>query len=99
MDEKEKNVKEENISPLIKNICYEMDTNKLMINDSENNHYLCDIFGRKKISFLPNITGSLNRYKRQNLLKKKIFPLYKLLISFLQIKILQKKIINYLNLK
>ncbi len=73
MDEKEKNVKEENISPLIKNICYEMDTNKLMINDSENNHYLCDIFGRKKISFLPNITGSLNRYKRQNLLKEKNF--------------------------
>ena len=52
-----------NRNPYIKNICYEMDTNKLMINDSENNHYLCDIFGRKRIKFLPNITGSLNRYK------------------------------------
>ena len=40
-----------NRNPYIKNICYEMDTNKLMINDSENNHYLCDIFGRKRIKF------------------------------------------------
>ena len=39
---------EEKKTPLIKNICYEMDTNKLMINDSENHHYLCDVFGRKK---------------------------------------------------
>ena len=61
----------ENKTPLIKNICYEMDSNKLMINDNENNHYLCDIFGRRKIKFLPNITGSLNRYKRQNLLQGK----------------------------
>ena len=56
-----------NRNPYIKNICYEMDSNKLMINDSENNHYLCDIFGRKRIKFLPNITGSINRYKYQNL--------------------------------
>lgn len=34
--------------PLIKNICYDMDLNKLTINDSENRQYLCDIFGRKK---------------------------------------------------
>ena len=60
---------DENKTPLIRNICYEMDTNKLMINDNRNNHYLCDIFGRRKIKFLPNITGSLNRYKRQNLLQ------------------------------
>ena len=62
---------EENKSPLIRNICYEMDTNKLMINDSENRHYLCDIFGRKRIRFLPNITGTLNGYKRQNIMQDK----------------------------
>ena len=59
---------EENKTQLIKNLCYEMDTNKLMINDNQNNHYLCDIYGRKKIKFLPNITGSLNRYRRQNII-------------------------------
>ena len=62
---------EENKTQVIKNLCYEMDTNKLMINDNQNNHYLCDIYGRKKIKFLPNITGSLNRYKKQNILKDK----------------------------
>ena len=62
---------EENKTQLIKNLCYEMDTNKLMINDNQNNHYLCDIYGRKKIKFLPNITGSLNRYKRQNIINDK----------------------------
>ena len=66
-------------NPVIKNICYEMDTNKLMINDSENNHYLCDIFGRKRIKFLPYITGTLNRYKYPNLLQEKNF-------SYLQTK-------------
>lgn len=64
MEKKEVNkVDEENKNHVYKNICYEMDTNKLMINDSENNQYLCDVFGRKKIKFLPNITGSINRYK------------------------------------
>ena len=64
METKEVNkVEEENKNPIYKNICYEMDTNKLMINDSENNQYLCDVFGRKRTKFLPNITGSINRYK------------------------------------
>ena len=64
MEKKEVNkVDEENKNHVYKNLCYEMDTNKLMINDSENNQYLCDVFGRKKIKFLPNITGTINRYK------------------------------------
>ena len=72
MDELEKNNKiEENIIPLAKYLCYEMDTNKLMINDTNNNQYICDVFGRKKIKFLPNITGSLNRNIRENILKEK----------------------------
>ena len=72
MDTKEANKTIEiNRQPLIKNICYETDTNKLMINDSENHHYLCDIFGRKKKKFLPYITGMLNRNKNQNLSQDK----------------------------
>jgi hypothetical protein len=61
--ETSKNDKSEDVNPITKNLCYNMDTNKFMINDSENNHYQCDIFGRKKIKFLPFITGSMNRYK------------------------------------
>ena len=61
--ETSKNDKTEEANPITKNLCYNMDTNKFMINDSENNHYQCDIFGRKKIKFLPFITGAMNRYK------------------------------------
>ena len=61
--ETSKNDKTEDANPITKNLCYNMDTNKFMINDSENNHYQCDIFGRKKIKFLPFITGAMNRYK------------------------------------
>lgn len=61
--ETSKNNKSEDSNPITKNLCYNMDTNKFMINDSENNHYSCDIFGRKKIKFLPFITGTMNRYK------------------------------------
>ena len=61
--EASKNDKTEEANPITKNLCYNMDTNKFMINDSENNHYQCDIFGRKKIKFLPFITGAMNRYK------------------------------------
>jgi len=61
--ETSKNDKTEESNPITQNLCYNMDTNKFMINDSENNHYQCDIFGRKKIKFLPFITGAMNRYK------------------------------------
>ena len=72
MDTKEANkTMENNKQPLIKNICYETDSNKLMINDSENHHYLCDIFGRKKTKFLPYITGMINRNKIRNLSQEK----------------------------
>ena len=69
--EEENKVQEDNKKLVYKNISYEMDTNKLMVNDSNNNHYLCDIYGRKTIKFLPYISGRLNRYKQQNFLKDK----------------------------
>lgn len=69
-------INEDNKNTLIKNLNYDMDTNKLMIHDNENHYYLCDIFGRKNIKFLPNITGFLNRYK-QNLLQDKKVSYFK----------------------
>ena len=72
MDTKEANKTiETDRQPFIKSICYETDTNKLIINDNENHHYLCDIFGRKKTKFLPYITGMINRNKNQNLSQEK----------------------------
>ena len=52
--------------PIIRNFCYDNDSGNLMIHDSNNNHYKVDIFGRKKINFLPEISGSVNRYEKKN---------------------------------
>ena len=54
--------KEENEHKYTKNLCYDMDNGKLTINDSENNKYKSDIYGRKIPRFLPNISGIHNRY-------------------------------------
>ena len=50
----------------IKNICYDMDSNKLTINDCKTKEYKSDIFGRKCPRFLPNISGQHNRYMTDN---------------------------------
>ena len=67
MEIKEVNKVNEEKKDIYKNICYEMDTNKLMLIDSENHQNLCDVFGRKKIKFLPNVTGSINRFESKNI--------------------------------
>ena len=98
MDTKEANKTiETNRQPLIKNICYETDTNKLMINDSENHHYLCDIFGRKKKKFLPYLTGMLNRNKNQNLSQEKKSLTYFYTTNFSTKNISSKKRNNIVN--
>ncbi len=51
---------------IIKNICYNQDNGRLILSDSENNHYLCDIYGNEKTKFLPNITGFANFHSRNN---------------------------------
>ena len=51
-------IKEE--EPIIKNLCYDDETGKLYLVDNKNRHYLCDLFGRKKTKFLPNVTGFPN---------------------------------------
>ena len=52
---------------IIKDICYNPDNGRLILSDSENNHYLCDLFGRKYPEFLPDITGFVNGKKRKKL--------------------------------
>ena len=52
---------------IIKQICYNPDNGRLILSDSENNHYLCDLFGRKHPEFLPDITGTVNNKNRKNL--------------------------------
>ena len=39
---------------------------KYNVNRYRNNHFLCDIFGRKKIRFLPKISGIANVLERKN---------------------------------
>ena len=53
---------EKNEHNYIKSLCYDIDSGKITVNDSENNKYKSDIFGRKRPKFLPNITGLRNRY-------------------------------------
>ena len=55
---------------IIKNICYNQDNGRLILSDSENNHYLCDIYGNEKTKFLPNITGYASFHSRNNIILK-----------------------------
>lgn len=55
---------------LILNICYDTESGKLILSDNYNNHYLCDLFGRIKTKFLPNVTGQANYTQRQNFFLK-----------------------------
>ena len=52
---------------MISNICYETETGKLILSDNYNNHYLCDLFGRIKTKFKPNVTGQASYTQRQNI--------------------------------
>ena len=61
-DEKNEMTHDKKEHNYIKNLCYDIDSGKITINDSENNKYKSDIFGRKRPKFLPNITGIRNRY-------------------------------------
>ena len=51
---------------VILNISYNHETGKLILSDNYNNHYLCDLFGRIKTQFLPNVTGQASYTQRQN---------------------------------
>jgi len=60
-------IKDEEINQLILNICYEAETGKLILSDNYNNHYLCDLFGRIKTTFKPNVTGQVSYTQRQRI--------------------------------
>lgn len=59
--------KNDEINQLILNISYETETGKLILSDNYNNHYLCDLFGRIKTKFKPNITGHVSYTQRQKI--------------------------------
>ena len=50
---------------IILNICYNPETGKLTLSDNYNNHYSCDLFGRIKKRFLPNVTGQVSYKERK----------------------------------
>lgn len=56
------------MAKIIKNICYIPDTGRLILSDSDNNHYLCDIYGNKNPEFLPYISGCISGLSRKKLL-------------------------------
>ena len=76
---------------LILNLTYEAETGRLILSDNYDNHYLCDLFGRIKTKFLPNITGQASYLERKNFnsarnfqskkIKMKIYKLKKILIG------------------
>ena len=60
-------LKNEEENQLILNICYETETGKLILSDNYDNHYFCDLFGRIKTKFKPNVTGHVSYTQRQKI--------------------------------
>jgi len=54
-----------NPAQIILNICYNPETGKLTLSDNYNNHYSCDLFGRIKKKFFPNVTGVATYHERK----------------------------------
>ena len=50
---------------IIKNICYNPDNGRLILSDNLNNHFLCDLFGRKKSKFKQDLTGIFSGENRK----------------------------------
>ena len=54
-------------SPIIKQICYNPDNSRLILYSSDGTHYLCDIYGNRKLEFLPGISGTVSTKERKKL--------------------------------
>ncbi len=54
-------------STIIKQICYNPDNSRLILYSSDGTHYLCDIYGNKKLEFLPGISGTVTTKERKKL--------------------------------
>ena len=50
---------------IIKEIYFDNDTGKLTLLTSDNNHFLCNLYGNPVIKFYPNITGIANGKQRK----------------------------------
>ena len=59
-------MKQEKI-PFIKELYFDDISGKVMIHDSNNNDYECNIYGEKLNKFLPNITGFISAEGRKEL--------------------------------
>jgi hypothetical protein len=49
---------------VVKQIIFNEESGRLILSDDNNNHYICDIYGKQKPCFLPDITGCLNNKER-----------------------------------
>ena len=72
LEEHNANNNKSNKDQLILNISYNPDTGKLILSDNFNNHYSCNLFGRIKTQFIPNITGRASHTQRQHYLSNHI---------------------------
>ena len=52
---------------IIKQICYNPDNSRLILSSSDNTHYLCDIYGNRKLKFLRGISGTSSTKERKKL--------------------------------
>jgi hypothetical protein len=59
-----------------KQITVDEQTGKLILSDSNNNHYKCNIYGDKLTEFLPYISGTITRQERKQLLNWKLDKSY-----------------------
>ena len=80
-----------NKEQVILNICYNPESGKLTLSDNYNNHYSCDLFGRIKKKFLPNVTGQVS-YKERKIKTEEKYKLPKTSNNFY---INEKKLIEY----
>ncbi len=58
------NIKEGN-HLLIRTLYKDYDTDQMKITDNQNHNYVTDIYGRKIVRFLPNISGMLSSNERE----------------------------------
>ena len=70
-----------NKDQIILNICYNPENGELTLSDNYNNHYLCDLFGRIKKKFLPNVTGQVS-YKERKIKTDEIYKMPKTTNNF-----------------
>ena len=80
-----------NPTQIILNICYNPESGKLTLSDNYNNHYSCDLFGRIKKRFFPNVTGQAS-YNERKIKTEEIYKMPKTTNNFY---VKEKRLIEY----